>query len=133
MKSIKFAPIKDRCGDIIEFLMSSEDMPQDENLLFKIRLCCEEAVQNVVDYAYTDGLGSLEAGTSLQDGVLKIFLKDEGTPFNPLLKADPDITASLEDRAIGGLGIFLCKQMMDKVEYSFEEGHNILIMSIKIK
>jgi len=132
MRSIKFEPIKDRCGEIVDFLMTSPDIPENEQLQFKIRLCCEEAVQNVVDYAYGDGTGYLEAGTDRKEGKLLIFLKDAGVPFDPLEKKDPDITAGIEEREIGGLGIFLCKQMMDDISYSYRNGCNILIMSIKI-
>ena len=132
MRSSRFEPIKDKCADIVEYLMSSPDIPEDDQLQFKIRLCCEEAVQNVVDYAYEEGLGYLEAGTDCKGGVLSIFLKDAGIPFNPLEHEDPDINASLDERNIGGLGIFLCKQMMDDVIYSYEGGCNILSMSIKI-
>lgn len=132
MTSIKFEPIRDKCADIVEFLLNTPDIPDDPELQFKIRLCCEEAVQNVVDYAYKDGSGYLEAGTDSRDGILFIYLKDAGVPFDPLAKDDPDINASLEDRQIGGLGIFLCKQMMDKVLYCFEDGCNKLTMCIKI-
>lgn len=125
----KFEPIAGKCGDIIEWYMASPDMPQDEGILFKIRLSIEEAVENVVQYAYDKGQGWLEAGTERKDGSLYIWIKDAGIPFDPLAKPDPDITLSAEERQIGGLGIFLCKQLMDSVNYSFENGCNILVMS----
>lgn len=130
----RFDPIKDKCSDIIEYLMSSSDMPSDETLLFKIRLSVEEAVENVVDYAYEDGIGWLEAGTEYDpEGLLlTIVLRDAGIPFNPLDKDDPDISASAEERKIGGLGIFLCKQMMDSIAYKYENGCNVLTMSKKL-
>ena len=126
----RFNPIKDKSSEIIEYLMASPDIPKDEALEFKIRLSVEEAVENVVHYAYEGGIGWLEAGTSLShDGLtLTIELRDAGTPFNPLDKPDPDITLGAEERSIGGLGIFLCKQMMDSIEYRYEEGCNILRM-----
>ena len=130
----RFEPIIDKCGEIIDFLMSSPDIPQDEALRFKIRLSIEEAVENVVRYAYEGGLGWIEVGTELDaEGVmLTILLKDAGVPFNPLDRPDPDITLSAEDREIGGLGIFLCKKLMDHIEYKYEDGCNILIMSKKV-
>lgn len=131
----KFNPIKDKSAEIIEYLMASPDIPQDEGLQFKIRLSVEEAVENVVRYAYQGGIGWMEAGTELSpDGVeLTIVLRDAGTPFNPLEKEDPDITLSADDRDIGGLGIFLCKQMMDSIDYRYEDGCNILTMTKKLK
>ncbi len=131
----KFNPIKDKSAEIIEFLMASPDIPQDETLQFKIRLSIEEAVENVVRYAYEDGIGWIEVGTELSSDnlLLTIILRDAGTPFNPLEKADPDITLSADERPIGGLGIFLCKQMMDSIAYSYENGCNVLTMEKKLK
>lgn len=130
----RFDPIKDKCADIIEYLMASPDMPSDEGLQFKIRLSIEEAVENVVNYAYQDGIGWLEAGTEMEaDGLtLTIVLKDAGVRFNPLEKADPDVNAPIEDRQIGGLGIFLCKNLMDNINYKYEDGCNVLTMQKKI-
>ena len=130
----RFNPIKDKSSEIIEYLMASPDMPTDEALCFKIRLSVEEAVENVVRYAYEGGIGWLEAGTSLDKDslVLTIELRDAVVPFNPLDREDPDITLSAEEREVGGLGIFLCKQMMDSLSYRYEDGNNILTMTKKI-
>ena len=135
MQTKRFNPIKDKSGEIIEYLMSSPDMPDDEGLLFKIRLSIEETVENVVRYAYTDGIGWIEVGTSLDnDGLtLTVVLKDAGKKFNPLDQPEPDLTKSAEEREIGGLGIFLCKQMMDSVEYQYADNCNILTMKKKIQ
>ena len=134
MTKKRFNTIKDKSSEIIEFLMSSPDSPDDEVLQFKLRLSIEEAVENVVRYAYDGGIGWLEAGTSLdQDSlVLTIELRDAGVPFNPLEKEDPDVTLSADERKIGGLGIFLCKKMMDSIEYRYENGNNVLTMTKKV-
>ncbi len=126
-----FEPIANRCGDIIEWFMTSPDIPDNMELQFKIRLAVEEAVTNVVDYAYQDGQGWLEAETAVSaDGsTLSLVIRDAGVPFNPLEKADPNLTLSAEERAIGGLGIFLCKQLMDKVSYAYQNGCNVLTMT----
>jgi anti-sigma regulatory factor (Ser/Thr protein kinase) len=134
MLNKRFNPIKDKSSEIIEFLMSSPDIPEDEALRFKIRLSIEEAVDNVVRYAYDGGIGWLEVGTRIDNDapILTIELRDAGTPFNPLDRDDPDITLSAEDRQIGGLGIFLCKKLMDSISYRYEDGNNILTMTKKI-
>ena len=125
----RFDPIKNKTAEIVEYVMSSPEMPDDEDLLFKIRLAVEEATENIVQYAYAEGEGYVVVKTEKDaNNRLKITMKDEGVPFNPLAKDDPDITLSAEDRQIGGLGIFLCKQLMDKVTYMFEKGCNVLIM-----
>lgn len=130
----RFEPIIDKCGEIIEYLMSSPDIPKDEALQFKIRLSIEEAVENVVRYAYEGGMGWIEVGTELDpDGVmLTILLRDAGVPFNPLERPDPDVTLPVDEREIGGLGIFLCKQLMDQIEYRYEDGCNLLLMKKKV-
>lgn len=130
----RFNPIKDKSSEIIEFLMASPDMPTDETLRFKLRLSIEEAVENVVRYAYDGGIGWLEVGTSLDHNslVLTVELRDAGVPFNPLDLPDPDINLPAEDRKIGGLGIFLCKKMMDDIRYRYEDGNNVLTMTKRI-
>ena len=131
----RFNPITDRSNEIVAFLMSSPDMPNDPDLRFKIELSVEEAVENVVQYAYEGGIGWLEAGTSLDDKslVLNIELRDAGLPFNPLEKEDPDITLSANERPVGGLGIYLCKQMMDSISYRYEDGNNVLVMTKRVE
>jgi len=134
MTTKRFNPIKDKSSEIIEFLMASPDMPDDEALRFKLRLSIEEAVDNVVRYAYDGGIGWLEAGTRLDNDtpMLTIELRDAGTPFNPLEREDPDITLDANEREIGGLGIFLCKKMMDSISYRYEDGNNVLTMTKRI-
>lgn len=131
----RFNPIKDKSSEIIEFVMSSPDIPDDDVLKFKLRLSIEEAVENVVRYAYDGGIGWLETGIDFdQDSLLlTIQLRDAGVPFNPLEKQDPDLTLSAEERKIGGLGIYLCKKMMDNIEYRYEDGNNVLTMTKKVQ
>ena len=130
----RFNPITDRSSEIVAFLMASPDMPKDDELRFKIELSIEEAVENVVQYAYEGGIGWLEAGTSLDDKslILTIELRDAGLPFNPLEKEDPDITLSADKRPVGGLGIYICKNMMDSISYRYEDGNNVLVMKKRV-
>lgn len=126
----RFEPIKDRAYEILDFIMGVPEIPSDEGVQFKVRLCSEEAVANIVEYAYQDGNGFLEVSTASEDGSFVITLKDGGIPFDPLANPEPDITLSAEERQIGGLGIFLCKQMMDEVGYAYQDGCNVLTMKI---
>lgn len=129
---VRFDPITNKCGEIIDTLMSSPDMPEDEDLLFKIRLCIEEVVENIVSYAYSKGDGWIIAKTERIGDSVVISLRDAGIPFDPLAKPDPDITLPVEARQIGGLGIFLCKKMMDSVRYEYTDGCNVFTMEKKI-
>lgn len=127
----RFNPIKDKSSEIINYLMASPDMPDDEALRFKIQLSIEEVVDNVVHYAYEGGIGWLEVSTHLDSNslILTVELRDAGVPFNPLEQSEPDITLSAENREVGGLGIFLCKKLMDSINYRYENGNNVLTMT----
>ena len=94
----------------------------------------EEVFVNVARYAYKDGDGDviLGIGFDAETRTITFRMKDKGVPFDPLKKPDPDITLSAEERDIGGLGIFITKKTMDSVEYTYENGENILTMIKKI-
>lgn len=128
MYTKRFEPIAGKCPEIIEYLMASPDMPEKDDLLFKIRLSIEEVIENIVQYAYENGSGYLEVSTDREGDVLVICFADAGRPFDPLAKPDPDITLSVEERPIGGLGIFLCKQLMDEMYYEYKDQRNVLTM-----
>lgn len=134
MTKKRFNPITDKSSEIIDFLMASPDMPSDEALRFKLRLSIEEAVENVVCYAYEGGIGWLEVGTSLDHDslILTIELRDAGVPFNPLEASDPDVSLPANERKVGGLGIFLCKKMMDSINYQYVDGNNVLTMTKRV-
>ena len=74
MYTKRFEPIKDKCNEIIEYVMASPDVPSQDDLIFKIRLSIEEVIENIVQYAYDNGSGFLEVGTQVKDGVLFIHL-----------------------------------------------------------
>lgn len=101
---------------------------------FKLQLALDESLTNVVMYAYPDQKNMpilLEADVDETEGkrVLVFRLIDQGIPFDPLASApEVDVTLSAEERQIGGLGIFLVRQMMDEVTYLRNEGKNILTM-----
>jgi sigma-B regulation protein RsbU (phosphoserine phosphatase) len=106
----------------------------DESLLPGLNLALEEAVTNVIDYAYPEGAyGSLELDASRDGDELKFVLSDSGKAFDPTAKPEVDISASVEDRPIGGLGIHLVRQIMDSVSYERKEDMNILTMTKKIQ
>lgn len=126
---MRYEPIEGRCGEILENLMASPEVPSDEGLRFKVRLCAEEILENIVNYS---GSPWLSFELRLTDTEFEMVFSDAGIEFDPVNKEDPDLTLALEDRPIGGLGIFICKQMMDSVSYRYENGQNITTMSIKI-
>ena len=111
----------------------SPDLGIDEMLIPGINLALEEAVTNVINYAYPKGTyGSIELDASLEGNELKFILSDSGKEFDPTLRPEADINAGVEDRPIGGLGIHLVRQIMDSVSYERKEGMNILTMTKSI-
>ena len=94
----------------------------------------EEVFVNVAHYAYPGGEGNVTLGVGLDEEsrVLTFRMADQGVPFDPLKKPDPDITLSAEEREVGGLGIFITKKTMDSVVYAYEKDKNILTMTKKI-
>ena len=103
-------------------------------LLMQIDLVVEEIFVNIASYAYKDGGGKARVSCDLdkEKNLLTLVFEDEGVPFDPLAKEDPDITASAEEREIGGLGILLTKKLMDDVSYKNEGGKNILTLVKKL-
>ena len=94
----------------------------------------EEVFVNVAHYAYGDGEGDVTLGIGFDEVNRAVTFRttDKGIPFDPLKKADPDITRPAEEREIGGLGIFIAKKTMDAITYAYENGENILTMMKKI-
>ena len=88
MMKKRFNPIKDRSSEIVAFLMASPDMPKDEDVRFKIELSIEEAVENVVRYAYEGGIGWLEAGWKW------MILTSPWEPMNDLLEGSASTSAN---------------------------------------
>lgn len=102
-------------------------------LTMNINLVLEEAVSNVIFYAFNDEKRhEIIILVSLENEVLKIEIIDDGLPFDPTNRQMPDVTLSAEDREIGGLGIYLIKQIMDTVEYTRVDNNNILTLTKKI-
>ena len=99
-----------------------------------ICVAIEEVFVNVALYAYPESVGTmtLYIGFDKKTRTITFRMTDQGVPFDPLKKPDPDITLSAEEREIGGLGIFIAKKTMDSITYAYENGENNLTMIKKI-
>ncbi len=103
-------------------------------LTMQMNLAIEEAVVNVMNYAYPKGTkGDILLTARLSDDTLTFVISDKGIPFNPTLQKPADTTLSAEERQIGGLGIHLVRQLMDTVSYERRNDMNILTLSKSIK
>jgi sigma-B regulation protein RsbU (phosphoserine phosphatase) len=105
----------------------------DMEMCMKINLAIEEAVVNVMNYAYPAGVkGTVSIDATISDEGLKFAISDSGKPFDPTAKAEVDTTLSAEERGIGGLGIHLIRQIMDSINYEYVEGRNVLSLLKKL-
>ena len=102
--------------------------------VMKFQLVIEEMVSNVIFYAYDPQQqeAAIELRFTWEAGTVLILLRDWGKPFDPTAKEDPDITLSVDDRPIGGLGIFMVKQLMDEVRYERVGSSNLLTLQKRI-
>ena len=97
----------------------------------QIAIAVEEIFVNIAHYAYNPETGGAVIRVTAGDEI-RIEFEDKGKPYNPLEKADPDITLPAEEREIGGLGIYMVKKSMDSVKYEYKEGKNILSIMKKL-
>jgi sigma-B regulation protein RsbU (phosphoserine phosphatase) len=104
-----------------------------QKALMQLQLAVEEAVVNIISYAYPEKeTGLIDISFERNDNRITVEIADGGKPFDPTATPPPDITLSAEERPVGGLGIFLVKNIMDEVAYRREEKKNILTMSYKL-
>lgn len=98
--------------------------------LMQLELAVEEAVVNICLYAYEIPPGELIVRIAPGEKRFVVELIDEGVPFDPLAVEEPDLRAAVEERAVGGLGIFLVRRVMDEVSYNRDGPRNILRLVI---
>jgi len=99
----------------------------------QLNLALEEAVVNVMNYAYPAGtIGYVDIDIDTGEQQMCIIISDSGIPFDPTTQKEVDITLSAEQRSIGGLGIHLIRQLMDGVSYERKDGRNILTLKKRI-
>jgi sigma-B regulation protein RsbU (phosphoserine phosphatase) len=120
----------DRLPEIIDFVsrLGGEAGLEPKQIL-ELELAVEEAVTNVIKYAYPLGGGRVTvSGLEVEPDALSVEIMDQGPPFNPLEVAAPDLTAGLEERPVGGLGLTLLRRLMDEVRYRREANQNVLTL-----
>ena len=129
MKTLNLPAKMENLERLIQFVLSAaEELDFDMKLQNKLRLAAEEVLVNVISYAYPDRNGEVTVSTEQTAGRkgLHVEVSDAGIPFDPLAKPKPDLNVSVDERQIGGLGIFLVKELMDEVSYRRDNGRNIL-------
>ncbi|MDD1702895.1 MAG: ATP-binding protein, partial [Methanoregula sp.] len=99
----------------------------DEQVL-DIQLAVEEAITNSIVHGYAGGTGTLGIRCRAGPEEVTVEISDNAPPFDPLDVPDPDISADIREREIGGLGVFLIKKVTDRATYRYENAQNILTL-----
>ncbi|MDD1685785.1 ATP-binding protein [Methanoregula sp.] len=115
-----------KVSDALESLMLDQEFPGED--ILDTQLAVEEAVTNIIVHGYENTVGDIVITCRAGPDEISIQLEDRAVPFNPLLMPEPDLEQNIEEREIGGLGIFLARQIMSDIQYRFEDGKNILTM-----
>ena len=103
------------------------------DVVFNLNLVLEEAVVNVINYAYPRKEHQpIYLSATLHESTIVLILTDTGKEFDPTMVPDVDITLSADEREIGGLGIFLIRQIMNEVKYERIDGKNVLTLEKKL-
>ena len=126
--------LTNKVSEIEKLVLFVEELGEELNLpadlIFNLNLVLEEAVSNVILYAYPqDQTQEIYLSVKKEGNILFFNLTDTGKEFDPTLMPEADVTLSAEERQIGGLGIYLIRQIMNTVEYHRIDGKNVLILS----
>ena len=118
-------------GELLEFC---RDNGVADDVYYDIRLALEEAISNTIKYGYEDQhVHEIRVRAGLENQALFVEIEDDSKSFNPLEAPDPNISLPVEEKLIGGLGIYLLRAVMDRVEYRTSGATNILRMTKSIR
>jgi anti-sigma regulatory factor (Ser/Thr protein kinase) len=136
-KKIKHFVVENQIEELSALAEGIDDLAEkwdlSQALVMNINLVIEEALTNIIFYAFTDNdKHEIKISVSLYNNMLIIKITDNGIPFNPLEQQQPDINLPAEERPVGGLGIFLISQIMDEMHYARLKNKNILTLNKSI-
>lgn len=130
MTLLCFKPIQGKSLDIIDAVLQTEEVAPVVEGWAMLSVVVEEIVLNIVDYSQSD---YLDVEIIRDEKSLTLRFHDGGVPFNPLEREFPDFSIPMEERKIGGLGIFMVIQYMDDVAYEHTGGENLLTVRKNLK
>ena len=112
--------------DFVNEQLEAYDCPMKAQM--QIDIAIDELFGNIAHYAYNPDVGEATVKVEVIEDPMSVIITfiDNGVPYDPLKKADPDTSLSADEREIGGLGIFMVKKTMDEVSYEYKDGQNIL-------
>ena len=129
MKKLVLTAEVSRMDDVLDFINAElEDCGVPMKTIMQIDIAVEELFVNIAHYAYDPEVGEATVTVEVEEeprcAVIRFI--DRGRPYDPLSREDPDVTLGVEEREIGGLGIYMVKKSMDEDTYAWEDGQNIL-------
>lgn len=132
-RDTKYFVVENQIGELPSLAKKVEALAEkwklSSELSMNLNLVIEEALSNIIFYAFTDNnKHEIKISVSLANKKLIIKITDNGIPFNPLTHQQPDITLPAEKRPVGGLGILLMSQIMDEMHYVRQKNKNILTL-----
>ncbi len=122
-------------AEISDFVVrSARAAGLDDKGTWEVQLAVDEAATNIILHAYRDGEeGPITVHAEVKGGEFVVCLHDHGVPFNPASVPDPDLHSPLEERKTGGLGLYLMRKLMDRVEFHFDEdGYNVVTLAKRL-
>ncbi|CCZ20271.1 MAG TPA: ATP-binding protein [Clostridiales bacterium] len=129
MKELTLPATIENIETVIDFVNGQlEEIKCPLKAQMQIDIAIDELFGNIAHYAYNPETGPATVRVEVTEDPIAVVITfiDRGVPYDPLKKEDPDITLSAEERAIGGLGIFMVKKTMDEISYEYKDGKNIL-------
>lgn len=129
MKELTVEAVVENIGKVTEFTdRQLEEFGCPVKVQMQIDIAIDELFGNIAHYAYNPVAGPATVQVEVRQKPLEVIITfiDNGIPYDPLAKGDPDITLSAEEREIGGLGIYMVKKSMDEISYEYKDGQNIL-------
>lgn len=110
---------------------TGRELGLDDELIYSLQLAVDEACSNVVNHAYGGSGGLIEITIEPAGESLQVIIRDWGRAFDPSAVPVPDLAAPLEQRSLGGLGLFLMRGIMDRVEFQFDEENGNTLTMVK--
>lgn len=129
MKEMTIPATVENIEKVTEFVNSQlEEIDCPIKARMQIDIAIDELFGNIAHYAYNPETGPATVRVEVTEAPISVVVTfiDHGIPYDPLKKDDPDVTLPAEERAIGGLGIFMVKKTMDEITYEYKDGQNIL-------
>ena len=129
MKELTIAATVENIEAVTDFVNQQlEELACPMKAQMQINIAIDELFSNIAHYSYNPEIGQATVRVEVMENPLAVSITfiDNGVPFDPLSKEDPDLTLSTEERQIGGLGIYMVKESMDEITYEYKDGQNIL-------